>query len=451
MLRACAIDFKESWDVHLPLIEFAYNNSYHSSIQMAPFEALYGRRFRSPIGCFEVNVRRKDIEFEVNDYVYLKISPMKGVKRFGKKGKLSPRYAGPFKILCLFGKVAYELELPSELASVHPVFHVSQLKKCIGDPIVVVPIQSIDIQNSLSYKEISVKILEYQTRRLRNKEVPLVKVPWQNQSHKGDTWEAEADMHTKYPHLFPANSDQAQVPPDGSRGLHRVNSRMGTHPPVQGVILSSHPCVPELRSQRRLRHLNPFRDTSSSPAVAVAFQWQRYKKNCLAQVQLGICIMSLETKESSTSDIVLRAKGTTLHFSLREFTVVTDLNFHSNKDDFVFDEDFPNKIINQYFDGATYIRKRELFAVVTGKIWGDENDEYALKFANLYFIHAFLLSSVDTVIIPCLHFDLVESDRYRDYSWGSVAYEELAKSLNKQLKPTEKFYMLHGISLAIQI
>ncbi|PHT54216.1 Lignin-forming anionic peroxidase [Capsicum baccatum] len=135
MLREYAIDFKGSWDDHFPLIEFAYNNSYHSSIQIAPFEALYCRRYRSLI-----DVRRKDLEFEVNDYVYLKISPMKGVKRFGKKGKLSPRYVGPFRILSCFGKVAYELKLPSNLASVHPVFHVSLLKKCIGAPAVVVPI-----------------------------------------------------------------------------------------------------------------------------------------------------------------------------------------------------------------------------------------------------------------------------------------------------------------------
>ncbi|KAM3305450.1 hypothetical protein P3S67_012316 [Capsicum chacoense] len=161
--------------------------------------------------------------------------------------------------------------------------------------------------------------------------------------------------------------------------------------------------------------------------------------------------MSLETKKSSTSDIVIRAKGTTLHFSLREFIVVTGLNCYSNKDDFLFDEDFSNKTIDRYFDGDRYIQKRKLFAAVTEKIWGDENDEYALKFANLYFIHAFLLSSVDTFIIPRLHFDLVESDRYRDYSWVSIAYEELAKSLNKKLKPTGKFYILHGMPLAIQI
>ncbi|KAF3632440.1 hypothetical protein FXO37_27456 [Capsicum annuum] len=95
------------------------------------------------------------------------------------------------------------------------------------------------------------------------------------------------------------------------------------------------------------------------------------KKNCVVQVQLGRCIMSLETKESSTSDIVIRAKDTSLHFSPRKFAVVTDLNYLSNKDDFVFDEELPNKIIDQYFDGARNIQKRELFVVVSGKIWGE--------------------------------------------------------------------------------
>ena len=107
-----------------------------------------------------MDIHRKDLEFEVNDYVYLKISSMRRVKRFAKKGKLNPLYVGPFKIFCHFGKVAYELESPSDLASVHPVFHVSLLKKCIGDPAVVVPIHSIDIQNSLSYEEIPVEILD---------------------------------------------------------------------------------------------------------------------------------------------------------------------------------------------------------------------------------------------------------------------------------------------------
>ncbi|KAF3670408.1 hypothetical protein FXO38_07105 [Capsicum annuum] len=175
------------------------------------------------------------------------------------------------------------------------------------------------------------------------------------------------------------------------------------------------------------------------------------KKSFVVQAQFGRCIMSLETKESTANAIVIRAKGTNLHFSPREFAVVTGLNCVSNKDDFVFDEDLPNILIEDYFGGAKYIQKRELFAAFSEKLWGKGNDEDAVKFANLYFIHAFLLSAVDTVVIPRLYFDLIESGLYSDYPWGSIAFEELAKSLNRKLKPKGKFYMLHGMPLAIQI
>ncbi|KAJ0827576.1 putative nucleotidyltransferase, Ribonuclease H [Helianthus annuus] len=165
MLRACVINFGGSWDSHLPLIEFSYNNSYHSSINMAPFEALYGRKCRSPVCWNEIGEaqltgpdlilktsdkikkvrdnlqtarsrqksyadrRRKPLEFQVGDRVLLKVSPWKGVIRFGKTGKLAPRYVGPFKIVERIGKVAYRLALPPELGNVHPTFHVSNLKK----------------------------------------------------------------------------------------------------------------------------------------------------------------------------------------------------------------------------------------------------------------------------------------------------------------------------------
>ena len=108
----------------------------------------------------------------VGDYVYLNISPIRGVKIFGKKGKLGPRYVGPFKIFNHFGKVAYELELPSDLASVHPVFHISLLQKCIGDPTVIVPLEGIDISNDLFFEEVPLQILDRQIHRLRTKEVP---------------------------------------------------------------------------------------------------------------------------------------------------------------------------------------------------------------------------------------------------------------------------------------
>lgn len=239
MLRACIIDFKGSWDDHLPLIEFAYNNSYHSSIQMAPYEALYGRKCRSPIGWFDVGEtkligpdviqqavdkvkliqerllaaqsrqksyadnRRRDLEFQIGDWVFLKVSPMRGVMRFGRKGKLSPRYIGPYQIVRRIGKVAYELDLPSDLEAVHPVFHVSMLRKCIGDPSRVFPVDDIQVTEELSYEEKPVAILDRQVRRLRTKDVASVKVLWQNNNREEMTWEAEDEMKNKYPYLFP--------------------------------------------------------------------------------------------------------------------------------------------------------------------------------------------------------------------------------------------------------
>ena len=102
------------------------------------------------------DVRRRELEFEVDDWVYLKVSPMKGVMRFGKKGKLSPRYIGPYRIVKRIGIVDYELELPQELAAVHPVFHVSMLKKCMGDPSLIIPTEDIGITDRLYYEEIPI-------------------------------------------------------------------------------------------------------------------------------------------------------------------------------------------------------------------------------------------------------------------------------------------------------
>ncbi|WMV49316.1 hypothetical protein MTR67_042701 [Solanum verrucosum] len=131
---------------------------------------------------------------------------MKGVMRFCKKGKLSPRYVGLYKILKKIGRVAYELELPTELATVHPVFHISLLKKCMGDPTSIVPLESMAVKDSLTYEEVPVEILDCQVQRLRNKDVASVKVLWRSQSVDGATWEAEAAMKAKYTHVFPFDS-----------------------------------------------------------------------------------------------------------------------------------------------------------------------------------------------------------------------------------------------------
>ena len=134
---------------------------------------------------------------------------MKGVMRFGKQGKLSPRYVGPYKILKRIGKVAYELELLAELAAVHPVFHISLLKKCVGDPAFVVPLESVAVKDSLSYEDVPVEILDRQVRRLRNKEFTSVKVLWRSKSLEGATLEAQASTKAKYPYLFPFDSTPA--------------------------------------------------------------------------------------------------------------------------------------------------------------------------------------------------------------------------------------------------
>ncbi|XP_060175500.1 uncharacterized protein LOC132606150 [Lycium barbarum] len=135
---------------------------------------------------------------------------MKGVMRFGKKGKLSPRYIGPYLIIRKIGKVAYELDLPADLGAVHPVFHVSMLRKCIGDPSRIFPSDEIQVTEELSYEEQPIVILDRQVRKLRNKDVASVKVLWRNNNREEMTWEAEEQMKEKYPHLFPVPSDRGQ-------------------------------------------------------------------------------------------------------------------------------------------------------------------------------------------------------------------------------------------------
>ncbi|WMV55110.1 hypothetical protein MTR67_048495 [Solanum verrucosum] len=144
----------------------------------------------------------RDIEFQVDDWVFLKVSFMKGVMRFGRKGKLSPRYIGLYKVIRRVGQVAYEVDLPRELAVVHPVFHVLMLCKCMGDPTHVIPIEGMEFSEHLSYEEVLVAILDQHVRKLRKKDGALVKVLWRSQNTEEATREAEADMRAKYPHLF---------------------------------------------------------------------------------------------------------------------------------------------------------------------------------------------------------------------------------------------------------
>ncbi|KAJ0985390.1 hypothetical protein J5N97_003746 [Dioscorea zingiberensis] len=149
-----------------------------------------------------MNRKEIDREFQVGDLVFLKVSPMKGVVRFGRRGKLAPRYIGPFEILERIGVVAYRLALPQDLAQVHDVFHISMLKKCIRDPTRVIPQVPVEVQEDMSYEERPVAILGREDKQLRNRTIPFVKVKWSNHSEREATWEREEDMRQRYPELF---------------------------------------------------------------------------------------------------------------------------------------------------------------------------------------------------------------------------------------------------------
>ena len=148
------------------------------------------------------DTRRRPLEFEVGNFVFLKVAPIKGVMRFGKKGKLSPRYIGPFEILARVGKVAYRLALPSSMSGIHDVFHVSMLKKYIADPSHVLEQETVEVSPQVTYVEYPVQILDRKEKELRNRRISLVKVLWRNHAVEEATWEREDEMRQKYPTLF---------------------------------------------------------------------------------------------------------------------------------------------------------------------------------------------------------------------------------------------------------
>ena len=201
-------------------------------------QALYGRKFRSPL-CWDdvgesvllgpelvrestklvklirqrlqtaqsrqrsyADPKRRDHKFKEGDRVFLKVSPMKGVMRFGRRGKLAPRYVGPYEILKSVGPVAFELALPPDFPPVHPVFHTSLLRHYVHDPSHVLVPHTIQLTSDLAFEEQPLRIVDRQVKRLRNKDIPTVKVIWGHHSDKEATWEMEADMKAKYPHLF---------------------------------------------------------------------------------------------------------------------------------------------------------------------------------------------------------------------------------------------------------
>ena len=180
-----------------------------------------------------VNNRRRNLEFEVGDMVFLRISPWKGVLRFGKRGKLSPRNIGPYRIVERIGEVAYRLELPSDLDRIHDVFHVSMLRKYIPDPSHVLTEQPVEIQENLTYEEELVHILDRREQVLRNKTISLVKVLWRSHTVEEATWEHEDQMKRHYPHLFDAGTNvlisRTKCPIEGGFVTSRSRDRCTVH------------------------------------------------------------------------------------------------------------------------------------------------------------------------------------------------------------------------------
>ena len=131
--------------------------------------------------------RRRELCFQVGDHIYLKVTPFKGTQRFQEKGKLAPRYVGPFRILARRGVVAYQLELPQSLSTIHDVFHVSQLKKCLRVPMEATNYEDLDVQPSLSCKEHPIRILDRAERKTRNKTTKFAKVQWSRHSEREAT------------------------------------------------------------------------------------------------------------------------------------------------------------------------------------------------------------------------------------------------------------------------
>ncbi|GJW27057.1 putative reverse transcriptase domain-containing protein [Tanacetum coccineum] len=196
------IDFGKGWDRHLPLVEFSYNNSNHTSISVDRLFSgprIQAERDRQK-SC--TKVRRKPLEFQVGDKVMLKVSLWKGVIRFGKRGKLNPRYIGPFKVLAKLGTIAYRLEFPQYLSRVHSTFHVSNLKKCLSDESLVIPLDEIQIDDKLHFVEEPMEIIDREVKRLKQSRIPIIKVRWNSRRGPKFTWERVDHIKKKYPHLF---------------------------------------------------------------------------------------------------------------------------------------------------------------------------------------------------------------------------------------------------------
>jgi len=241
LLRTCVLDHLGGWDEVLPLVEFTYNNNYHASIGMAPYKALYGKRCRTLLCWYQegelvllgpellkqtskkvskirdmmkaslsrqksyVNQRRRPLEFSVGDHVFLKVTPTTSVGRAIRSRKLSPKFIGSYQVLKRIGPVAYEIALPPQLANLHIVFHVSQLRKYVPDASHVLEMEELQIREDLTVDVQPVGIKDHQMKQLKGRTISLVKVMW-NRRTGDSTWKLEEDMRQSYPHLFSGKS-----------------------------------------------------------------------------------------------------------------------------------------------------------------------------------------------------------------------------------------------------
>ncbi|KAG7588696.1 Zinc finger CCHC-type [Arabidopsis suecica] len=268
MLRACVLDWGGNWEKYLRLVDFAYNNSYQASIGMSPYEALYGRACRTPL-CWtpvgermlfgpkivdETNEkmkflkiklkeaqnrqksyadkRRKELEFQVGDLVYLKAVTYKGKGRFTTRKKLSPRYVGPYKVIERVGAVAYKLQLPPKLDAFHKVFHVSQLRKCLSEHEERVEDIPSELKENLTVEARPIRIMDRMEKRTRRKKVNMVKVLWDCGGREESTWETENKMKADFPKWFkemdedPLESDSGTNPIQGGETSDRMASEV---------------------------------------------------------------------------------------------------------------------------------------------------------------------------------------------------------------------------------
>jgi hypothetical protein len=277
-------------------------------LKMSPFEALYGRKCRTPLMWTEVgdrivekpdfiaaaeekvaeirenlkaaqarqksyaDTRRRELSFEVGDYVYLKVSPIRGTRRFQVRGKLAPRYIGPFKILKRVGAVAYKLQLPEEMSGVHDVFHVSQLRKCLQVPEQRIDQDTIDLQDDLRYQEVPVKILDTVTRKTRRTAARFCRVQWSRHSEAEATWEREDALRKEFPHLFDQQPNlEDEIP---SKWGRFVTSRFSRTVKSEVNLSKSLIKIRVTKNTRTRKGKCPAHNTLSSSSLVLCFRHQ---------------------------------------------------------------------------------------------------------------------------------------------------------------------------------